>query len=120
MFSQPLLAALRHNDNANSDNQSDYLQAAAIIENAVNNQFNITWDRLITVFSALARFVDDRRSRFQRFEQDYVASSSTQESWADPRFRSILRISNLEMDHGRSRQHRNNMIPTPPTTSRKP
>ena len=92
VFSQDLVAALRHGDNANSDNQTDYLQAAAIIEHAVNNRFNITWDQLITVFSALARFVDDRRSRFPRFEQDYIARSSTQESWADPRFRAILRI----------------------------
>jgi len=92
VFSQDLVAALRHGDNAGSDNQTDYLQAAAMIEHAVNNRFSITWDQLITVFSVLARFVDDRRSRFPRFEQDYIARSSTQESWADPRFRAILRI----------------------------
>ena len=93
VFSQDLVAALRHDDNANSDHQTDYIQAAAIIEESVdNNDFRITWDQLITLFSALARFVDDRRSRFPRFEQDYIARSSTQESWADPRFRSILRI----------------------------
>ena len=92
VFSQDLVAALRHDDNASSDHQTDYIQAAAIIENSVNNQFNITWDQLITLFSALARFIDDRRSRFPRFEQDYIAQSSTQESWADPRFRAIVRI----------------------------
>lgn len=92
VFSKDLIAALKHNENAKSDNQTDYIQGAAIIENSVNNQFNITWDQLITLFSALARFVDDRRSRFPRFEEDYIARSSTQESWADPRFRSILRI----------------------------
>ena len=92
VFSQTLVAALRHADNANSENQTDYLQAAAIIENAVTNQFNITWDQLIILFSALDKFVDDRRSRFSSFEQDYIARSSTQESWADPRFRAILRI----------------------------
>ena len=92
VFSQALVAALRHADNANSDNQTAYVQAAAIIENSVNNQFSITWDQLITLFSALARFIDDRRSRFPRFEQDYIARSSTHESWADPRFRAILRI----------------------------
>ncbi|MXY20410.1 MAG: DUF87 domain-containing protein [Dehalococcoidia bacterium] len=92
VFSQDLVAALRHNDNANSNHQTNYMQAAAIIENSVNNQFNITWDQLITIFSALAQFVDDRSSRFSRFEQDYISQSSTQESWADPRFRAILRI----------------------------
>lgn len=92
VFSQNLVAALRHDDNAHSDHQTDYVQAAAIIDNSVNNQFEIAWDQLVTLFSALARFVDDRRSRFSRFEQDYIAQSSTQESWADPRFRAILRV----------------------------
>ena len=92
VFSRDLVTALRHPDNAHSDNQTDYVQAAAIIESSVNSHFNITWAQLINLFSALARFVDDRKSRFPAFEQDYIAQSSTQESWADPRFRAILRI----------------------------
>ena len=92
LFSRELIAALRHNDNARSDNNTDYHQAAIILENAAGNQFQITWDQLITVFSALAQFMDDRRSRFDAFEQSYIANSSSHESWADPRFRAILRI----------------------------
>ena len=92
LFSQELIAALRHSDNAKSDNNTDYQQAAIILENAAGGQFQITWDQLITVFSALAQFVDDRRSRFDAFEQNYIANSSSNESWADPRFRAILRI----------------------------
>ena len=92
LFSQDLIAALRHGDNARSDNNTDYQQAAAILESAGNNQFQITWDQLITVFSALAKFVDDRKSHFDTFEQSYIADSTSHESWADPRFRAILRI----------------------------
>ena len=92
VFSQELIAALNHTDNARSDNQTDYQQAAAILESSANNQFAITWDQLITVFTALARFVDDGQSRFRAFEQNYIDTSSSHESWADPRFRAFLRI----------------------------
>ena len=95
LFSQDLIAALRHNDNAKSLNNTDYQQAAAIFESSAknqNNQFSITWDQLVTVFSALAKFVDDKRSHFDAFEQNYINNSSSHEAWADPRFRAILRI----------------------------
>ena len=73
-------------------NHTSYKQAATILQAAVNNQYRIAWDELITVFEELARFVDDRSSCFDKFEQDYIATSRSHESWADPRFRSILRI----------------------------
>ena len=92
VFSQDLIAALNHTDNARSDNQTDYQQAAAILEASANAQFSITWDQLITVFSALARFIEDGQSRFRAFEQNYINNSRSHESWADPRFRAILRI----------------------------
>ena len=92
LFSQDLIAALRHNGNDQSVNKTDYQQAAVILESSGNNLFSITWDQLITVFTALAKFVDDRKSRFDAFEQNYIANSTSHESWADPRFRAILRI----------------------------
>ena len=91
-FSQALIDALKGNNNANSDNQTDYHQAAIILESAGQNQFRITWDRLVTVFTALSRFIDDRRSYFATYEQNYISNSSSHESWADPRLRAVLRI----------------------------
>ncbi len=91
-FSQALIDALKGNNNANSDNQTDYHQAAIILESAGQKQFRITWDRLVTVFTALSRFIDDRRSYFATFEQNYISNSSSHESWADPRLRAVLRI----------------------------
>ena len=44
------------------------------------------------MFTAISRFVDDKRSYFATFEQNYISNSSSQESWADPRFRAVLRI----------------------------
>ena len=92
LFSQDLIDAMRANNNANSDHQTDYHQAAVILESARQNQFNITWDQLVTVFTALSRFIDDGKSYFATFEQNYISSSSSHESWADPRFRAVLRI----------------------------
>ena len=92
LFSKEFIDAMKTENNANSDNRTDYHQAATILESSGLNQFSITWDQLLTLFTAMSRFVDDRRSYFATFEQNYISNSSSQESWADPRFRAVLRI----------------------------
>ncbi|MCY4354252.1 MAG: DUF87 domain-containing protein [Truepera sp.] len=93
MFSKDLIDALHRDKNTSTDNQTDYHQAATILQAAVNNQFKITWDQLITVFTALSRFIEDKRGHFDTFEQRYITNvSRSHESWADPRFRAVLRI----------------------------
>ena len=96
VFSQDFIAALHRDNNANTDNQTDYHQAFTILEAAINNQFRITWDQLITVFTAVSKFVDDRKSHFDTFHQNYITNvSRSHEAWADPRFRAVLRIFEL-------------------------
>ena len=92
LFSKDLIAAMDVANNATSDNKTDYHQAATILEASKNAQFSITWDQLQTVFTAISRFVDDKRSYYSTFEQNYISGSSSHESWADPRFRAVLRI----------------------------
>ena len=92
IFSKDLIAALGLDNNQDSDNKRDYHRAAVILKSAVDNQFKITWDQLVTVFTALSRFMDDRKSYFDTFEQDYINTSASHESWADPRLRAVLRI----------------------------
>ena len=92
IFSKELIAALKLDKNQHSDNKTDYHQASTILESSVQNQFRITWDQLITVFTALSRFIEDKKSYFDTFEQDYITNSSSHESWADSRFRAVLRI----------------------------
>ncbi len=92
LFSQNLIAALRHTNNSKSANLTEYIQAAAILETSVKTQFAITWTQLLTVFSAIHKFVNDKSSQFEAFEQHYIANSTSHESWADPRFRAILPI----------------------------
>ncbi len=92
LFSRDFIDAMKADNNANNDNQTDYHQAAVILESARQNAFTITWDQLITVFTAISRFIDDGKSFFATFEQNYITNSSSHESWADPRFRAVLRI----------------------------
>ena len=92
LFSGDFRDALKADKNENSDNQTDYHQAATILELAKDNQFRITWDQLLTVFTAISRFIDDKKSYFANFEQNYISDSTSHESWADPRFRAVLRI----------------------------
>ena len=92
LFSQDFIDAMKTGNNADSVNKTDYHQAATILESSGQHQHSITWDQLITVFTAISRFVDDGKSSFATFEQKYISKSSSHESWADPRFRAILRI----------------------------
>ena len=92
IFSKKIIAALKLDKNQNSDNKTDYHQASTILESSVKDQFRITWDQLITVFTSLSRFIEDKKSYFDNFEQDYISDSSSHESWADPRLRAVLRI----------------------------
>lgn len=92
LFSAEFVKALGHPNNDKSDNYTEYLQAASIIDSAKNNRFAVSWDQLIIVFTALSKFIDDKSSTFPKFNEDYIKRSSTHEEWADPRFRSILRI----------------------------
>ena len=92
LFSKKLIEALELENNARSNKQTQYHQAAKILKNATQNQFRITWTQLVTVFEALARFIEDKTSNFEKFEQDSISTSRTGESWADPRFRAVLRI----------------------------
>ena len=95
IFSKELIAALKLDKNQRSDNKTDYHQASTILESSVQNQFGITWDQLRTVFTALSRFIEDKKSYFDTFEQDYITNSSSHESWADSRFRAVLCIFDL-------------------------
>ena len=93
LFSADLLDAMSVENNANSDNQTDYHQAAEILRTANGNQFRITWSNLITVFTALNKFINDRRSEYDNFEQDYISDPRHRgNAWADSQFKAILRI----------------------------
>lgn len=93
IFSKELVDALQPGNNTQSNNQNEYLHAANLIQAAKKpqqNRFVMSWDQLLVVFTAISKFVEDHSSHFRNFEQDYINTHN--ESWADPRFRSVLRI----------------------------
>ena len=92
LFSTDLVDALESADNAGSDKATDYHQAARILKTSKANNFSISWAQLLTVFEALAYFVEDANSAYAAFERNYINHSSSGDSWADARFKSLLRI----------------------------
>lgn len=91
LFSKELVDAMLADDkNKNSDHRDSYRQAAKILRRNVQT---VTWQNLQIVFTALDKFIRDRKSAFSAFDDDYTSrSTSTGESWAEPRFRAVIRI----------------------------
>ncbi len=92
LFGKDIIDAMSPAQNAGSDNQTDYNEAATILTHAKQDQGRIEWTRLEIVFRALSKFVEDKKSGFGAFENAYITKSSSGEGWADPRLRSVIRI----------------------------
>ena len=94
VFSKELIDALQPIRNQNSDAhaRNDYVHAAELVQEAKDNGLRTTWNHLVVIFKALAKFVEDERSHFQAFERAYTAEHK--DAWADPRFRAVLSIFN--------------------------
>ena len=87
LFGRKLLAALRSDQNQRSGNASQYRRAADVLTGT-----RPSWDGLRTAFEALDRFINDRKSRYNLFEEEYKRTSKSGEDWADPRLKSVLSI----------------------------
>ena len=73
LFRREFIDAMKANRNPNSANQSAYDQAALMLEGASNNNFQMTWSALETVFTALNQFIGDTRSDYNTFETWYMS-----------------------------------------------
>ena len=87
LFGQKLIRALRSDKNAGSDNASKYRRAADVL-----GQTSPSWNGLRTAFEALDRFVNDKKSGYQSFEEEYARTSRSGEEWADSRLKAVLSI----------------------------
>ena len=87
LFGQKLLSALRPDQNDRSDNASQYGRAANIL-----SETTPSWDGLRTAFKALDMFINDEKSFYKAFEEEYAKNSSSGEDWADSRLKSVLSI----------------------------
>ena len=89
LFGKDIIDALKRDDGPNA---ATYGQVAASLAAAKANRGRTTWTTLISVFDGLNHYINDRQSNYSIFETNYIAGSSTGESWADPRFKNVLRI----------------------------
>ena len=79
--------------NQNSDNRTEYHQAAEILKRANEPRGRITWAQLQTVFTALDKFVRDNRGAYQAFEDAYISRpKGSGEPWADQRLKAVISI----------------------------
>lgn len=92
LFSDQFVNALKKGANPNSANAQTYDQASTALATAKENGGQTTWSTLTSVFSALNQFIADGKSNYSAFENKYIETSSSGESWADPRFKNLLRI----------------------------
>lgn len=97
LFSNDLIdAMLDPEGNKTSNHTGDYLQAGKMLKKAKDEkggQASVSWQQLRIIFTAMNRFVHEKKSAFAHFDDTYTSrSSKTGESWADPRFRAIIRI----------------------------
>ena len=84
LFGQELRQAMK---NSTSDRAAEYRAAAAIF-----GERNPTWDQLYTAFLHLSNFISERGSGYTEFENLYVTSSSSGDTWADEEFKKILQM----------------------------
>ena len=92
LLGEEITKALALDKNENSDNQTEYHQAAEILRRANAPQGRITWQQLQTVFTALDKFVRDDKSGYQKFDNAYISKSSSGEPWADQRLKAVISI----------------------------
>ena len=92
LFSNDIIKALRQDANPSSANATTYNQVSTSLATAKANDGQVTWNTLVSIFAGLNQFIGDRRSNYAAFETDYIKTSSSGESWADPRLKNLLRI----------------------------
>lgn len=93
LFRQDLIKAMRSGNNAESDHQTLYHQAATLLTKAKQNGHQISWNQLEVVFTALNRFINDKKSGYEKFEQEYInRPNGSGDAWADARLKSVIRI----------------------------
>lgn len=92
LFGQNIINAMSRENNSGSEHQTLYHQAASLLTRAKQNGHQISWDQLEVVFTALNRFINDKKSGYEKFEQDYISRSNSGDAWADARLKAIIRI----------------------------
>lgn len=92
IFGQNIINAMQSGNNSGSEHQTLYHQAADLLTRTKQNGHRISWGQLEVVFTALNRFINDKNSGYDKFDQDYISRSSSGDAWADARLKAIIQI----------------------------
>ncbi|MDE2731027.1 MAG: hypothetical protein OXI38_06510 [Bacteroidota bacterium] len=87
LFSKGLCKALESAKDTDSANAALYGKAGAIL-----GERTPSWDQLRSAFEALDKFINDKNSGYQSFEDRYAKNSKSGDDWADPRLKAMLSI----------------------------
>ncbi|MCU7919694.1 MAG: DUF87 domain-containing protein [Candidatus Thiodiazotropha sp. (ex Epidulcina cf. delphinae)] len=89
----------------NSEHESAVIfKHAANVLSKLHNDKQISWDQLSNAFATLYEFMTTKKSGWKEFNDTYMETSSSGESWADDSLRSILGM--LGQGNGPSRVRR--------------
>ena len=92
LFNEGLIKVMEKSSDEN-DHAGEYHEAATILKKQISNHGGrISWGQLQKVFGALNFFIEDKKSGYREFDDDYMSKSGSGESWADERFKNIIRI----------------------------
>jgi len=87
LFKKELLEAMEHDvENENGENPTDYGYCAQVLRNP-----SPSWGQLTQAFKILRDYIHDSHSSYNRFDQEYIKTSSTG-PWADDTLKKILEM----------------------------
>ncbi|BEH00027.1 helicase HerA domain-containing protein [Bacteroides sedimenti] len=87
LFTKKLIEYLKKDTSKNS---TIYKATAEKLEDSNNN----TWAKVVQIFEGLADYINDSKSNYNQFEDEYIKNSSTGDNWADDSLAKILTMFN--------------------------
>ncbi|MBV9864933.1 MAG: ATP-binding protein [Abitibacteriaceae bacterium] len=89
LFNADLLQSLRSNAGSNA---ASYQSAATVLQPRQSGQPLPTWEQVASALQSLAEFMNERDSGYSTFEQNYVQSSNSGDTWADETLKKLLEM----------------------------
>lgn len=89
LFNAKLIVALNSNSGSNA---ATYQAAAATLQTRPAGQAAPSWSQVAVALQSLYEFMTEKDSGYSTFEQDYVRTSSSGDTWADETLKKLLEM----------------------------